>query len=109
LRGVQNLARQQDRSGAGAEDRLAGAELLQSLKEAVLVEELQHGGGFAAGQTRPSRPASWPGLRTSTGVCAGLGEGLRVAGVVALNGQDADAGAGCLGQICSPGVRWGRD
>jgi len=56
LRWIENLARQQNRSGAGAEDRLAAAVLLQSLKKKVFFQKPENRGRFAAWQNQPIQP-----------------------------------------------------
>jgi len=48
LRGAGNFARQQDRSGAGAEDGTPPAELTQRLHQVLLAQQLEHGGALAA-------------------------------------------------------------
>ena len=83
---VKNFLRQQDSSRAGAEDGLFAAEILQGLEETVPVEEAEHGGGFAAGQDEAVQAGQLLRLADLDGICAGLGEGLRVAGEVALDG-----------------------
>lgn len=49
LRRIADLTGQQDAAGAGSEDRFPRAEFAQSLEEMPLIEELEHGCGFAAG------------------------------------------------------------
>jgi hypothetical protein len=83
---MENLARQQDGSGAGAKDRLDGAELPQSRKEAVLFQKFQHGGGFAAGHYETIQAGKLAGLADLDRHRASLSQSLRVAGVVTLNG-----------------------
>src|SRR6202012_3344066 len=49
LRRIQNLAGKKDGAGTGAEDGTRAAEPLQSIEQTAPVEELEHGGGLAAG------------------------------------------------------------
>jgi hypothetical protein len=60
-------------------------------KKLCLFEEFEHGGGFAAGQHEAVQAGKLLGLAHFDRSCAGLGERLRMAGEVALDGQDADA------------------
>jgi hypothetical protein len=92
LRGINDLAGKQNGSGAGAEGGLFLAKLLQGLKEAVLLEEAEDGGGFAAGQYQAVQAGKLIGLADLDWLRAGFGEGLGVGGVVALDGKDADFG-----------------
>jgi hypothetical protein len=101
LRRVLDFTRQQNRSGAGAEDGLAGAELLQGLEEAVLLQEFEDGGGFAAGQHEAIQAGKLAGLAHFNGRGAGLGECFGMAGEVALNCEYADDGRFCFRQCFS--------
>ncbi len=94
LGGGEDFAGEQDSTGAGAEDGLDGAELPQLFKETVLLEKAEHGGGFAAGQHQSVDGGEFAGLADLDWLRAGFCERLRVAGVVALDGEDADARAG---------------
>jgi len=101
LRRVQDFASQQDCAGAGAEDGLSAAELLQGFKEAVLGEEFEHGGGLAAGQHEAIEAGELARLADLDGRGAGLGECFGMAGEVALNCEYADDGRFCFRQCFS--------
>ena len=92
LGGIADFAGQQDGSSTGAEDGLGGAEVLQSFKEIVLVEEAEDGGGFAAGEDQAIDGGELVWLADFDGLGAGFGKGGGVGGVVALDGEDADLG-----------------
>jgi hypothetical protein len=96
LGGVADFAGEENGSGAGAEDRFLRAELAQCLKEVALVEELEHSCGLAAGEDEGGNGGQLLGLADFRGLGAGLGEGEGVGGVVALDGEDADAGMQAL-------------
>jgi hypothetical protein len=87
---VDDIAREQDCSGAGAERGLLLAELLKGLKEAELLEEAEYCGRFAAGQDQPVQASELIGLSNFAWLGAGFGEGVSVSGVIALDGEDTD-------------------
>jgi hypothetical protein len=58
----------------------------------VLFKEAQHGGGFAAGQDETVEAGKLVGLADFDGICAGFGKRLSVRRIVALDGEDSDAG-----------------
>ena len=68
---------------------MASTKLLQSFKEAEL-QKFQHGGRFAAGQNQPIQAGKLVRLAHLNWFGAGLGQRLRVSGIVALNCQYAD-------------------
>ena len=96
---VEDFASEQDGSGAGAEDGFGRAELLQGVEEAGLLKEFEHGGGFAAGKDEAVEAGQLLGLADLDRVGAGFGQGFSVGGVVALDGEDADAGADLVVRI----------
>jgi len=100
---MEDFAGEQDGSGAGAEDGLGLAELLQGVEEVAALEEFEHGSGFATGEDEGVEGLLVAGVAVEAKVFGGfderrdgaaVGEGLGVGGVVALEGEDADAGAG---------------
>ena len=92
LGGIADLAGQQNGSGTGTEDRPGPAKFLQSLKEVALFQEFEHRGRFAAGQHEAVDLRKLFRLANFVGLGARFRESLGVGGVVALDGEDADAG-----------------
>ena len=90
LRRIQDIASKQDRPGAGAKDGLFKAELLEDLEEALLFKEVKDSCGFAAGQNEAVQAAELVGLADLDGLSPGIGEGVSVRSVVALDGENAD-------------------
>jgi len=72
LRRIENLARQQNGPGTGAEDRPLRAERAQRLKKVVPVEKAQHGGGFATGQDQSLKAGEFLGLAHFNGLRSGF-------------------------------------
>jgi hypothetical protein len=99
LGGVADFPGKENGSGAGAEDGLLGAEFAEGLEEVALFKEFEHGGGFAAGEDEGVDGGELFGVADFGGLGAGLGKGEGVGGVVALDGEDADAGM--LVAVCS--------
>jgi len=98
---IANFAGQQNGSGAGAENRMAGAKVFQGFKEAVLFEEAEDGCGFAAGEDEAVDAGQFVGFADLDRLRRHLGQGFGVSGVVALNGEDADAWGSSFGQFIS--------
>ena len=94
---IEDLPRQQNYARAGSKDGFGAAKLLQSFKKTVFFQESQHSGGLATGQDEAIEAGQLLRLAHFDGLRVSLGESLRVAGIVALNGQDADLRA--VGQI----------
>lgn len=92
LRGVLDIARQQNCTGASAEDGLLSGEVAQFVEEMPALEELEHGSGFAAGQDQAVQLIQLLRVADFNRVGSGVGERGGVGGVVSLNGQHADAG-----------------
>jgi len=88
---IEYFARQQDGSGAGAKDGVASAKLLQSFKEARL-QEFEDGGRFAAGQDESIETCQLVRLAHLARLGSGFGERFGVGGIVALDGEYANAG-----------------
>ena len=100
---MKHLAGKQDGASAGAEDRLDCAQnSSERLEEVLLLEELEHGGGFAAGQNQAIKISQVVRFAHLDGVGARIGECRGVCGVVALNRQDADRGTCSLIQFRTP-------
>jgi hypothetical protein len=102
LRRIDHFAGKQDGASAGAEDGLFAAKLLQRFKEVALFEELEHGGGFPAWKDEAVEFCKLLGLADFRGLGAGLGEGLGVGGVIALDSEDANFGFYCHAHHHSP-------
>ena len=82
--------RQQDRAGAGAEDRLAGGELAQRLGQVFDLEQLEHGGAFAAGHDEAVAGVQLLRGADFDGASSGALHGFAVSVKIALEGEDAD-------------------
>ena len=91
-----NLTGQQYSAGTCAEDRSTPAKLFQCLKKVTFFEELQHGGGFTAGQHKAvERPAIQTQIfrvlhQRRKRAC--IYQCRCVRGIIALNSQYTDAG-----------------
>lgn len=90
LRGVLYFFGEQDGSGAGAEGGSGFDERLQGIEEAVALEELQEGGGFATGDDEAVEVLQLGWGADELGVDAEGFEGLGVCFECALQGKDAD-------------------
>src|SRR5258708_24168396 len=92
LGGAFDVFGEEDRSGAGAEGRGGADEGLEGVEEVVALEELEHGGGFAAGHDEAVdfwwAGEVFRGADEFGGGSEGL-QGLDVRGVCALEGEDA--------------------
>jgi hypothetical protein len=79
---------------------------LEGVEESAALEEFEHGGGFAAGKDEAVEggravEAEFVGSFDEGRESAGFGEGIGVGGVVALEGEDADAGVRGVVQFLS--------
>ncbi len=97
LGGVSDLAGQEDASSAGAEDGVAGGVVAQAVEEVASFQEFENGGGFAAGENEAVQRVQFLGVADLNRLGARFGEGGGVGGVVALDGEDANAGTGQRG------------
>jgi len=95
---VADFFRQQDGSGAGAEDWLLLGECFQGVKEAAAIKKLQHGCRFAAGENQGVQIVESFGGLDEGGLRAGFFESGCVAFVVPLDGEDADLRRTMIGQ-----------
>lgn len=91
LRRIADLAGQQDTAGAGSEDRFPCAELAQGLEEMPLIEELEHGCGFAARQDKGVDSAQLFGIANLAGLGSCLGEGEGMGSIIALDSENTNA------------------
>ena len=96
LCGVFDVVGEEDGSGAGAEGGGGLDEGLEDVEEAVAVEELEHGGGLAAGHDEAVEVGEFGWSADEPGGGAEGGEGFGVGFVRALQGEDAD------GERCVP-------
>ena len=90
LRGVGNVLRKQYDSGAGSEGGGLVNEVLEEVEEAALLEELEHGGGLAAGHDEAVQSFEIGGQSNQLRRGAQLCNGLRVSVVGSLQGKDPD-------------------
>jgi len=74
LRWVDDLAGQEDRSCAGAEDGPILAELLHDFEEVVFLQEAEDSCRLAAGQDQAVQTGELVGLAHLDGLSAGFGE-----------------------------------
>ena len=81
---------EQNAAGAGAEGGLGADEVLQGGEEAVALEKLEEGGGFAAGDDEAVDVGEFFGLADEDRLGSGFAQGCGVGFVVALDGEDAD-------------------
>ena len=96
LRGVPDLAGQQNGSRTGPEYGLLPAKLKKGFKEPAALEELEHGGRFAARKNEAIKPGKLFGVADLDGLGAGICERPGVGGVIPLKGEYADARAESL-------------
>ncbi len=89
LRGMRDFAGQQNRSGATAVDRLVLAEALERFGQPFLIEQLQHGGAFAAGDDQAVAALQVGNGAHFDGVAAGPLDRFAMRFEVALQGQNA--------------------
>lgn len=90
LRGMLNVLGEEDGTGAGAEGGSVLDEAGEGVKELIALEELEHGGGLAAGDDEAVEIDQLFGGANKLGGDAKVGEGLGVGLVSALKGEDAD-------------------
>ena len=107
LRGIQDLLRQQDAAGAGAEGGLPVDELLQRAEKAIAGQELEEGSRFAAGNDEAVDVGQLFRLADEDGFSSGAAQGGSVGIEIALNGEDADFRLLRAGQVPLPPVLYG--
>ncbi len=90
MRWILNFAREQDASRASPEDRGTLGELLELGEESVLIEELEHGGGFATGHDQAVDTREVGHSTNHAGADAEGCEHPHVGVVGPLEGEDAD-------------------
>ena len=90
LRGMRHFARQQNRAGAGAEDRLLLGEALERFGQVFLIEQLEHGGAFAAGDDQAVALFQVGNGAHFDGMAAGALDGFAMRFEIALEGQNPD-------------------
>jgi hypothetical protein len=93
---VPDLAGQQNGSRTGTEYGLLPAKLKKGFKEPTALEELEHGGRFAARKNEAIKPGKLFGVADLDGLGAGICERPSVGGVIPLKGEYADARAESL-------------
>ena len=91
LGGIADLARQENCTGACAEDWVGLAEILEVVEQVAPFKKFQHGAGFAAGNDQPVKAFEFFTLADLYRDCTGIGEGGGVGGIVALDSQNANA------------------
>jgi len=89
LRWVRDFFGEEDRSSAGAEGRGGADEGFEGVEEVVALEELEHGGGLAAGHDETVDAGEFFGGADEFGGGSESLQGLDVRGVCALEGEDA--------------------
>ena len=92
--GGSRLLGEQDAAGAGAEGGLGADEALEDVEEAGALEELEEGGGLAAGHDEAVETGEFVGLADEMRGGAELGEAFGVDVEGALEGEDADVWGG---------------
>ncbi len=93
LNRIANIARKENRSGAGSEDRVLLTVLFERIKEVPLLEELQHRGGFAARQDKRVEARELLRFAHVNRLGPGFDQSLGMGRVVSLNCQHANARA----------------
>ncbi len=89
LRRVGNSIGQQNRSRAGPEDRLLTAKVGQWLEQIFSIEQLQHGGAFAARNNQPVKTREVSRGTNVHGLSAGAFHGFTMGFEITLQGEDA--------------------
>ena len=97
LGGVADLTGEEDGAGAGAEDWLPGGEGLELFQQAAAVEELEHGGGFAAGHDEAVEVLEAFGVSNQRWDGSGFVKRGGVPFKITLNGEDPNAWGWDLG------------
>ncbi len=87
---VENFRGEEDDSGAGAEGGFGADEGVEGGEEAVALEVLEEGGGFAAGKDDAVEVFEFGWIADEDGSCAGSSEGFGVGFEGALQGENAD-------------------
>jgi hypothetical protein len=87
---MQHFACDENAAGACGKSGRGGNKLAERVEESILLEELEHGGGFAAGKDEPVKAFELLGFAHQYRARSGIGEGARVGVVVALQGEHAD-------------------
>ena len=88
LRGMRDFARQQNRAGATSVNRLLPGEALERFGEPFLIEQLQHGSAFAAGDDQAVALLQVGSGAHFDGVAAGAVDRFAMRFEVALEGQN---------------------
>jgi hypothetical protein len=88
---MQDFVREENATGTGAEGRRGGDEGAERFEEAVTLQELEKGSGFAAGNDEAVKLSEVIGSANEHRFSTDVLKGTRVRIVVALDGEDADA------------------
>ena len=93
LRRIFYFVREEDRAGAGSENRAAfGGEIEERSVEAFFAEKFQHGGALAAGEDHAVERFKIARAAHQRVLDAEASERGGVRGVIALDGEDSDFG-----------------
>lgn len=90
LDGIRHIGCEKDHSGAGPEGRCGVGELLEDIEEAALLEELEHGGGLAAGHDEAVDALEVGGQTDHLWGSAESPDRLRVSVIGSLQGEHPD-------------------
>jgi len=85
-----DVRREEDGSGAGAEDGLGLAVSAERLKEIFAMEDFEHGGAFASRQDEAVGRVHFSGGADLDGLCARCFQRAHMPIVVPLQGEDSD-------------------
>jgi hypothetical protein len=91
LRRMQDFVREENATGTGTESGGGGDEGAERFEEAVALQELEKGSGFAAGNDEAVEFWELIGFANEHWFSTDVLKGTRVRIVVALDGKDADA------------------
>jgi hypothetical protein len=90
LRGIFDVSGEQNGARAGAEDSVLFRKFADGAVQAFFLEELELGGGFAAGEDQTVAGFEVGNGADFDGVCAELAKAGGVCGEVTLDGEDTD-------------------
>jgi hypothetical protein len=90
LHGIFDLSGKQNGAGAGAEDSVLFGKFADGLVQAFFPEELELGGGFAAGEDQTVARVELGNRADFDGVCAEFAKAGGVCGEVTLDGKNTD-------------------